>query len=56
MKGSTLAMYETEEKYEIEFKKNLSDCKSEFMSLFSDDGLEEKDLISVCAPGLHPFL
>ena len=51
MKSSTLAMYDADEKYENEFRKNLADCKSEFISLFSDNGVDEKEIISVCAPG-----
>ncbi len=51
MKHSTLAMYDTEEKYENDFRKNLQDCKSEFLSLFADNNMNANNMISVCAPG-----
>jgi hypothetical protein len=56
MKHSTLAMYDTEEKYENDFRKNLQDCKSEFLSLFADNNMNANNMISVCAPGNNKFI
>ena len=52
MKGITLAMYDTDEKYEAEFRKNILECKNEFISLFHQSSSDDKkDLVTVCAPG-----
>ena len=52
MKGSTLAMYD-QEKFEDEFKNNYLDCQTKYAALFNDSNEADKNVITVCAPGMR---
>lgn len=46
-----VALYDNEEKYELELRSNLASCKSAFEQEFASSNEKNEKLICVCAPG-----